>query len=239
MAADGRTLKASGIGDVRIDLLNGVGKTQALLKETIHAPNMAFTLISINKLDQAKCTVTFENGLCTIRNPTGKTMATIPCSNGLYHTAPPEPANHIDYANVAMVKMTIAEAHHKLGHIADAAVKHAISTGTITGIELDQNSKLEFCEACAKAKATRHPFPKYSHTHATKYRDHIHWDLWGPASVQSLNGNHFVAACMIDATCETTLYFQKKKSETYGSYKRDEAYIETQTGNCVKIVRSD
>ena len=124
MAADGCTLKASEIGDVWIDLLNGVEKTQALLKETIHAPNMAFTLILINKLDQGKCMVTFENSPCMIRNPTRKTMATIPHSNGLYRTAPPKPANHIDYANIAMVKMTIAEAHCKLGHIAHAAVKH-------------------------------------------------------------------------------------------------------------------
>ena len=35
------------------------------------------------------------------------------------------------------------------------------------------------------------------------------------------------------------LYFQEKKSETFGSYKCDEAYIKTQTGNAIKIVRSD
>ena len=73
-----------------------------------------------------------------------------------------------------MVKVTIAEAHRKLGHIAHAAVKHAVSTGIITGIELDQNSKPEFCEACAKAKAARRPFPKYSHTRATKYGERVH-----------------------------------------------------------------
>ena len=35
------------------------------------------------------------------------------------------------------------------------------------------------------------------------------------------------------------LYFQDKKSETFKSYKRDEAYIHTQTGNQIKVVRSD
>src|ERR1700678_2879898 len=42
-----------------------------------------------------------------------------------------------------------------------------------------------------------------------------------------------------DATRETKLYFQSKKSQTFDSYKLDEAYIETQTGNRIKVVRSD
>ena len=75
-------------------------------------------------------------------------------------------ADGSDHANVANVKMTISEAHCKLGHIAHAAICHAISTGWITGIELDANSKLEFREACAKAKAVRQPFLKESYTQA-------------------------------------------------------------------------
>ena len=37
---------------------------------------------------------------------------------GLYRLAAPEAVKHADYANVAIVKMTIAEPHHKLGHVA-------------------------------------------------------------------------------------------------------------------------
>jgi len=39
---------AVGIGDVRIELPNGTGKTQTLLKEAVYVPEMAFTLISIS-----------------------------------------------------------------------------------------------------------------------------------------------------------------------------------------------
>ena len=113
---DGHALKALGVGNVCITLPNRSGQTQAILKEAIHAPNMAFTLISISKLDQAKCIVTFKKGLCMIKNPTGKTIATIPCSNGLCCLAAPEAVKHADYANIVMVKMAIAEAHCKLSH---------------------------------------------------------------------------------------------------------------------------
>ena len=63
----------------------------------------------------------------------------------------------------------------------------------------------------------------------------MHWDLWGPASVKSLNGNHYVAAQIDDVTRQTKLYFQEKKSQTFDSYKKDEALIENQTGKHIKI----
>ena len=158
--ADGRTLKALGIGDVRIELPNGSNKMQALLKDAIHAPDMAFTLISIGCLDRTDCTVTFHKGMCTIKDPYGKMMATIPCSDGLYRLTANELDQQTDYANMASVTMDINAAHRKLGHISHTAVNHAITSGSIAGIKLDTTSKPNFCEACAKSKANHHPFPK-------------------------------------------------------------------------------
>jgi len=71
MAADGHTLKAVGVGDIQIDLPNGNGKTKVLLKDAIYALDMAFTLLSISRLDHANCTVTFCKGIFTIRGPDG------------------------------------------------------------------------------------------------------------------------------------------------------------------------
>ena len=216
---------------MRIELPNGTKRTKTILKEAIHAPDMAFTLISVGWLDNAKCSATFSGGMCT--------MATIPCTNGLYHVTAPEDPPTVNYASIAMVKLTISEAHQKLGHIAPSAIKYAIAKGHITGIQLDPESKPEFCEACAKAKAAWQPFPKESKTHVTKYGECVHWDLWGPALVQSLSGNLYVAVCIDNATCETVLYFQVKKSQTIDSYKCDEALIEMQTRNHIKVARSD
>jgi hypothetical protein len=68
--------------------------------------------------------------------------------------------------------MMIKEAHCKFSHIAHAAIKHAMTAGKITGVEIDQNSKPEFCEACAKTKVDRVPFPKQLHTSVDGY-------VWG------------------------------------------------------------
>ena len=190
---------------MRIELLNSTKRTKTILKEAIHAPDMAFTLISVGRLDDMKCSATFSGGMCTIRNLSGHTMATIPCANGLYCVTAPEDPPTVNYASIVMVKLTISEAHWKLGHIAPSAIKYAIAKGHITGIQLDPESKPEFCKACAKAKAAWQPFPKESETHVTKYGERVHWDLWGPASVRSLSGNSYVAARIDNATRETVL----------------------------------
>ena len=76
--ADGWILKAVGIGDIHIDLPNGNKHTPALLKNTVYAPDMAFTLISVGHLNKANCSVTFQKGMCTIQNPNRHIMGTIP-----------------------------------------------------------------------------------------------------------------------------------------------------------------
>ena len=64
-------------------------------------------------------------------------MVTILCTNGLYHITAAENPPTINYASIAMVKLTISKAHWKLTHIAPSAIKYAIAKGHITSIQLD------------------------------------------------------------------------------------------------------
>ena len=72
------------MGDLEIDLPNGSKVTKTMFKNAIHAPDMAFTLIAISKLDKARYKVVFYKSTCTIIDLKGKTIATIPHSEGLY-----------------------------------------------------------------------------------------------------------------------------------------------------------
>ena len=91
--------------------------------------------------------------MCTIFNPKGQVIAMILHSDGLYRII----GKHDKDGGVAAVasgKMLISKAHRKLGHLAYGAVTHAISKGYIAGIgiDLDTNSKLEFCDAKQKRR---------------------------------------------------------------------------------------
>src|ERR1700678_1465983 len=105
--ADSHTLTAIGTGDLHIELPNRSGKAKMVFRNAIHTPDMAFTLISISRLDQAGYTITFNKSKCTIKNPSGKVIGTIPHSNGLHKIAAPKHPGIDETANTASNKMTI------------------------------------------------------------------------------------------------------------------------------------
>jgi hypothetical protein len=49
-------------------------------------------------------------------------MGTIPMANGLYHLVNAGKGTSSNHSNVASGKMSISEAHHKLGHISHATI---------------------------------------------------------------------------------------------------------------------
>ena len=153
ITANKESVKAAGMGDLQLELPNGSNKSKMLFKNAIHTLEMAFTLISISRLNKAGFSATFCKGMCTMKNPSNQAIATIPHTNGLYRIIATSSSNKAEMANTVSGKMSISEAHRKLGHISYLAIKHAIFNGFITGIELDSNLKPEFCEACAKAKS--------------------------------------------------------------------------------------
>ena len=83
---------------------------------------MVLTLISISCLSKAGFSVTFNKGMCTIKDLKVKTIATIPCSDGLYKIAAQMSKNTINTVNMTTAKMSISEAYQKLGHIAHSAI---------------------------------------------------------------------------------------------------------------------
>ena len=107
LTVNGHALKAVGIGDICIELPNGTMHTKALHKDAIHAPEMAFTLISISQSDDANSSVTFTKAMCTIKDAKGHIMATIPQAHGLYHLTTPTNENKSEHANIAARKMSI------------------------------------------------------------------------------------------------------------------------------------
>ena len=141
------------MGDLHIDLLNGSNGHQPCSRIPFMHP--VWHLPSYLLANSTKP---------TIINPKGHTIATIPHSEGLYCVIIPNETQTSHHANAATGKMDINKAHRKLSHISPVAIKHAISKGYITGTELANKSKPDFCKACVKAKLLRQPFPKESKT---------------------------------------------------------------------------
>src|SRR6202161_3912155 len=106
--ADGRIVKAIGMGDLHLELPNGSKTTKVIFKNAIHSPTMAFTLLSISKLDTSGHKVTFYKQMCTIQDSKGNTIARIPHLQGLYKVLMQNKEKPGLQANAAVEKMSIS-----------------------------------------------------------------------------------------------------------------------------------
>jgi len=83
-AANNRVFYAVGVGDLQIQVPNGTSSSKVLLRDTLHAPEMGLTVVSIGRIVKASFTVQFEDRSCKIKKG-GSIVGSIPASvNGLF-----------------------------------------------------------------------------------------------------------------------------------------------------------
>lgn len=83
-AANKTYFQAIGRGDVEIALPHGRETTHMILRNVLHCPGIAFTLISMSVMDHTGYSFNLKNSWLSVYAPTGTKISTIPLENGLY-----------------------------------------------------------------------------------------------------------------------------------------------------------
>jgi hypothetical protein len=238
-------LQATRRGDLKILLPMGKDQpTKATLQNVYYSPDFAFTLISVGTMDKKGYQINFDDGICTIRMPKPNrcTIGLITQTNRLYRVsiAPQGTTNSPEEALAASGKITISELHRRMGHINHEDLLKMVKEKTITRIDLDLESKPNFCPQCVEAKATNWPFLKLSISNRAKaYGDKVASDLCGPSPTASLKGKRYYIIFQDGFTQEQRVYFLSKKSEAFEIYKIYEAWVKTQRNGKIKIFGTD
>jgi transposase InsO family protein len=238
-AANKRIFYAIGTGDLQIDVPNGDMTTPVLLKDTLHAPDMALTIVSIGRITGTGSSVTFEDNTCKIKTRSGKLIGNIPASaNGLYKV---EHTHSVYSANSSTVEQVdIHTLHRHLGHIAADAIRSLIRNNAIEGIQLIDDGSPIICDSCEYAKLTRKPIrSERTAPPAKNFGAEIHTDLWGPSPVNSLGGRRYYATFMDDFSRYTWVHTLRSKDETLDSYRAFANWALTQHNTKIKTLRSD
>lgn len=238
-AANKQSFNAIGVGEMIVEVPNGVNVSQLRLTEVLYSPDVGYTLVSIGRLDQLGYSATFADGMCTIRDQTEDVVGQIPRSQrGLYRVVHERSA---ESANSATETITVMELHRRMGHISPSVARRLAEKGMVTGVKVDLSSgESTFCETCVYAKATRKPILKMREgERATEFAGEVHTDLWGPAPVPTLGGRRYYISFTDDKTRLTYLHLLRQKSEAFGAYKDFEAWCKTQRDAHVKILHSD
>lgn len=216
-AASKHTFHAIGVGELFLKVPNGDSISNIRLQDVLYAPDIAMTLVSIGRIDDAGGVVTFGGGACEIRDADGKLLGRIPKERGLYRVIQDGDA----YAYAAVEMVSIEDLHRRMGHIAPAAAKKLVDEGRISGLRIDPLSPTDFeCDSCTAAKMQRKPVPKKRGTPlAENLGDVMHSDLCGKLAVESRGGRAYFMTMIDDATRYAEVFLLKNKSETFETYK--------------------
>ena len=126
--------------------------------------------------------------------------------------------------------------HSRLGHFNMEIVKRTIKA--VDGInDIDVNEDF-YCDDCALGKMARQPYPR-SEKHDIITGQVIHVDLSGKITPTSLGKSNYFMLAVDKKTGFTMSYFLKQKSQAADAVINFIKFIEKQTGNHVKTLRSD
>ena len=95
------------------------------------------------------------------------------------------------------------------------------------------------CESCELGKQHRKSFPQNMSKRATHKMELVHSDICGPMSIASLSNNVYFALFIDDFNRMTWVYFLKTKSQVLSVFKSFKKMVETQSGQKVKVLRTD
>ena len=123
-------MKATGKGEMVINIPNGADITQLKLTEVLYLPEVGYTLVSIGHLDEKGFTVTFLGSQCTIHGSDSSQIGAVPKMKGLYRVAHDEHES----ANAVDEELTLDQFHHWMGHISTGVARKLVEKGFMTSV---------------------------------------------------------------------------------------------------------
>lgn len=229
--ANGNSVAANGVGDVTIPLLTN---RKVNVESVIHAPELTANLLSVSQIAKKGNTIIFDSQGCRISTkkvyiPKGEVIATASEDRGLY--------------KLDVQKNTASSAilnchdiwHRRLAHLnrRDMKILQYMSTGMNPG----RDPKVP-CISCVKGKQHRSKFPE-STFRANKILHLIHSDLCGPMQTPSVGGAKYFLTFIDDYSRKSFVYFLKSKDEVTQTFKEFKSFVENQTDNRIKMIRTD
>ena len=225
--ADDETLKIIGKGDIILKLPN---HTTWKLQGVRHVPGLRRNLISVGQLDGEGYCTTFSGhewkitkGALVIAR--GKKTGTLYVTSNL--------------ENIVAVADADGKSnlwHQRLGHMSEKGMKTLLSKGKLPDLK---NVDVGLCEDCIFGKQKKVSFTKIDKTPKAERLELVHTDVWGPSPVSSLAGSLYYVTFIDDSTRKLWVYFLKKKSEVFDTFRKWKAMVENETGLKIKRVRSD
>ncbi|OXU29227.1 hypothetical protein TSAR_005738 [Trichomalopsis sarcophagae] len=125
--------------------------------------------------------------------------------------------------------------HERMDHVNVRAVKHACEQLRIDRVV----GKDFFCEGCVLGKQSRKSHPSVGLESNYGPGGKIYTDVCGSVNISTASGTRFFLVLKNENTGFRKVYFMAHKSEVINRFKEFEAFVRTQIGTQIKVLRSD
>lgn len=227
---DGSALKVQGIGEVHVEAWDGSRWIETTLQEVLFVPQLKVNLFSVGRcLDKGLIMKTTDDHSIIINKQNKVKAMAKRCDKKLFKLLFRPISTKISTCNYTLREWHEIFCHQNLQHVKNYLNLHKI--------KFSSNSN-NFCEGCLVGKQHRFSFGNSEHRSNT-LGGLVHADLCGPMDKESIGGSRYFLLLKDDMSGYKFVYFLKFKSETKKYIEKFLNFMKTQTGNEVKILRTD
>ena len=250
-------------GSVRFRVTSGGRTVTFILNDCLHAPDAPINLISVGALTEKDAIFTFMKDRTVISFPPDhpvlpsfsfdatviRRLSFLNCDFVLPSIAPASqltdpPSPLLDLTDMALSAMftpallTPELWHRRFGHLGLEATRAVLTKNYATGLIHTGTFQRSHCIPCLVGKSPQQP---YSHNgnRSTVPGDLLHMDTCGPFPTLTPQKHSTFLASLDDCTQFGFTDLHQRKSQSYDSYRHNEATIELVTGNRICAVRCD
>ena len=128
--------------------------------------------------------------------------------------------------------------HERFGHLNYRYLQQLNQQSMVIGLPSVQFSG-GVCQGCILGKHPKEKFDKGKAWRASQILELVHSDLAGPFQHPSFSKARYVLTFIDDFSRYTWVYFLKQKSEVFEHFQDFKTFVEKQSGNIIKVLRTD
>ncbi|GJS30316.1 zinc finger, CCHC-type containing protein [Tanacetum coccineum] len=226
-------VRIEGKGTIVFQCKNGEHRK---LQEVYYIPDLCSNIISLGQLSECGDEIKIKEPFLWVRDKTGRLLMKVQRSpNRLYKIELEEVRSMCLLAQISDPTWLW---HARLGHLNFGALKTMSDKKIVEGMP-KMFIPLQLCEGCLVGKQTRNSYPTQTTYRASKRLELVHGDLCGPITPPTPTGNRYFMLLVDDYSRVMWVYLLKTKDEALEVFKNFRKKVETETGEKVKVLRTD
>ena len=224
---DGSMIKISGVGSIQL-------KKHILLRNVLFIPEFRLNLIIISSLTtDLGSRVIIDPFTCEIQDRTNGSMIGQGRRIGNLYVMDIKEA----FVCVNAV-VDIGTWHNKMGHASYPRLDLIALIADNLGTKKQKNKGNSYCHICHLAKQKKISFPSPNNICNSNF-EFFHIDVWGPFSVETVDGNKYFLTIVDDHSGATWVYLPRTNDEVLKVFPAFFAQVENLYNVRIKAVRSD